>query len=254
MYVNPNRDTVSNQVYYTQQEWSEANPWAVVYNYNDEHNNSMSALLITNGEVYEYFMLTYPNYICRDMWNKFTMYNTMHAHSLMLAQYAYYAEYDPIENYNGETEHIITNEHGDETRTHKTGGDGGTHNKVTNQALSDTYTQHDTTTYDSQTFRGETKDTQHGGTETIDDLHTEDKTTHTTVNKTIGTATYTGDTITHDIERKHGNLGVTTTQSMIDAEISLRLSPVDIRYLDNFIREYAYYAGGDSDYYCGVII
>lgn len=239
--TNPN--TVGYQVYHIQQEYGDGHPWRVIYSY-QSGDDTINAILIDDVDVYEYFMNTYRDYICRDMWAKFDAYNQIHARDLEIAQLAYYAEYNPLDNYNGETEHIHTRDDGDETRTHKTGGDGGTHNKVTSQALANTYTQHDVTTYDNATPRMDSKDTQNGGTETTDDLHTEDKTVHGTTSKTIGDTTYTGDEVYHEIEKKHGNLGVTTSQQMIDSELTMRFNPVNKRYLDQFINEYAYYIGG----------
>lgn len=237
--VNPCKMSVSFQVDSVQNEYGEGNPWCVYYSDGDT-----AATLITNGEVYSYFMSRYPDYICPNMWHNFEAYNIMHAFDLKQAQYAFYADYNPLENYNGETEHIHTKDNGDETRTHKTGGDGGTHNTVTTEALANTYTQHDVTTYDNSTPRMDSKDTQSGGNRVTDDLHTEDKTVHGTTSKTIGETTYTGDEVYHEIEKKHGNLGVTTTQQMIDSEIAMRLKPINKRYLDQFINEYAYYIGG----------
>lgn len=245
-------NNVKYQVEYIQEQYGEGSPWAVVYT-RVENGQSVSTTLITDAMVYDYFINTYGRYTCRNMWDKFLAYNDMRAHDLYLAQEAYYAEYNPIDNYNGETERITTKDDGDETHTHKTGGDGGAHKTVTTLAADGTYTEHATTTDDSISYRNESKDTTNGGTVTTDDLHTEDKTTHTATAKTINAVEYTGDEIHHEIERKHGNLGITTTQSMITDEVSLRMTPVNKIYLDTFIREYAYYVGGSPEY-CGVII
>ena len=66
---------------------------------------------------------------------------------------------------------------------------------------------------------------------------------HTTVNKTVGDTTYSGDEVHTEREDKHGNLGVTTSQQMIMSETEMRLNPVIKQYLDRFVYQYAIYVG-----------
>lgn len=234
-----NENNVGYQLEKIQTDYGEFSPWAVVYG-----TSPNDVTLITDAVVYDYLRLKYSRFECPDMWDKFGIYNTLHVDDFKRALDAWNAEYNPLDNYNGTTERVTTDTHGDETKTHTTGGTDGTHKKVTTQALANTYTQHDTTTYDSTSPRMESKDIQNGGNETTDDLHTEDKTAHTEVTKTVGDASYTGDIIHTESENKHGNLGVTTSQQMIQSEVDMRLNPVQKQYLDRFIYEYAYYAGG----------
>lgn len=226
-----NENTVKYQVEHAEG----VSPWIVI-----DH----STTLIGSTTTAAYFTLNYGCFICEDMHDKFILYNSMQAADLARALEAYNADYNPLENYNGVIERIVTDDHGDEVRTHKTGGEGGTHNKVTSAALSNTGTEHQVSTDDSPSYRNETKDIQTGGTETTDDLHTEDKTTHNTTTRTVGDDTVTADTIHTEREAKHGNLGVTTSQQMINSETELRLNPVTKQYLDRFIYQYAHYAGG----------
>ena len=200
--------------------------------------------LITDTIARSYLAYKYGAFQCFDMYSKYTFYNSMCAGDLSKALTAWNATYNPLDNYNGTTERITTDDHGDETRTHTTGGEDGTHNKVTSQALAGTYTQHDVTTFDSDTLRAESKDTQNGGTETTDNLHTTDKTSHDTITKTINSETFTADNIHTEIENKHGNLGLTTSQQMIMSEVEMRLNPVIQQYLDRFVYQYALYVGG----------
>lgn len=211
------------------------NPWAVTAN---------SGTLIENSVVKLYFKFHYGNFICENMQSKFTLYNAMQSGDLAKALAAWDASYNPLENYNGVIERLVTDDHGDEVRTHKTGGEGGTHNKVTSAALSNTGTEHQVSTDESPNYRNETKDIQTGGTETTDDLHTEDKTTHNTTSRTVGESTVTADIIHIEKEEKHGNLGVTTSQQMIESECEMRLNPVTKQYLDRFVFQYAHYSGG----------
>lgn len=236
---------VATQVADINDQYPLGTPWKV--SYNDSNNNEVT--LITSEQVSKFLTYKYGCFICSNLYSKFLFYNSMHIDDLKKAFEAWNANYNPLDNYSGETERIHTRDDGDETKTHTTGGNGGTHNKVTNQALSGTYTQHDTTTYDSATFRGESKDSQYGGTETIDDLHTEDKTSHSTVSKTIDSTSYSGDEINHEIEKKHGNLGVTTSQEMITSEIDMRLNPLAVRYLELFVAEFCSYVGGAWGWY-----
>ena len=231
--------TVDYQVVDINEQHPTGTPWAVKITEGDNETT-----LISSPQVSAYFREKYGLFICPQMYTKFLVYNSFHVEDFKRALDAWNADYNPLDNYNGTTERITTDTHGDETKEHKTGGQGGTHNKVTQQALANTYTQHDTTTYDSTSLRAESKDTQNGGTETIDDLHTEDKTSHTEVSKTIGDTTVTGDIIHTESENKHGNLGVTTSQQMIMSEVDMRFNPIKAQYLDRFIYEFAYYAGG----------
>lgn len=203
-----------------------------------------SDLLISGEVVRKYLKYNYGCFICEDLHDKFNLYNLMQAADLDRALQAWLATYNPLENYNGVIERLITDDHGDETRTHKTGGDGGTHNTVTSAAIDGTNTTHKVSTDESPNFRNETQDTQTGGTITTDDLHTEDKTTHGTTSRTVGSDTITADMIHTEKEEKHGNLGVTTSQQMIESECAMRLNPVTKQYLDRFVFQYAHYAGG----------
>ena len=211
------------------------NPWAVTAD---------SGTLIENSVVKLYFKFNYGGFICENLQSKFTLYNAMQSADLAKALTAWNASYNPLENYNGVIERLITDDHGDETKTHKTGGDGGTHNTVTSAAIDGTSTTHLVSTDESPNFRNETQDTQTGGTVTTDDLHTEDKTTHGTTSRTVGSDTITADMIHTEKEEKHGNLGITTSQDMILSESAMRLNPVTKQYLDRFIYQYARYVSG----------
>lgn len=226
-----NENTVKYQVDHAEG----VSPWIVI-----NHETT----LIGSTTTAAYFKLNYGGFICEDMHDKFVLYNSMQAADLAKALEAWNASYNPLENYNGIVERLITDDHGDETKTHKTGGDGGTHNTVTSAAIDGTNTTHKVSTDESPNFRNDTQDTQTGGTITTDDLHTEDKTTHSTTSRTVGSSTITADMIHTEKEEKHGNLGVTTSQQMIESECAMRLNPVIKQYLDRFIFQYAHYVGG----------
>lgn len=200
--------------------------------------------LITDNIARGYLAYKYGSFICPDMYSKYTLYVTMTAGDLSKALDAWNSVYNPIDNYNGETTRITTDDHGDEIRKHETGDENGLHNKATTQALANTSSNEYTTTFDDTNPRLANKTETVGGTETIDDVYTTDTTTHETVTKTIDNDTITADNIHTEKEIKHGNLGVTTTQQMIQSEVDMRLNPLIQQYLDRFIYQYAFYAGG----------
>lgn len=212
-----------------------ANPYAVLYN---------GETLIASNVVSRYLIYNYGSFLCSDLYTKFELYNAMQAADLKRALTAWNADYNPLENYNGEIERVTLDNHGKETRKHTTGGEGGTHKTVTVEAKSGTATTHYTTTYDSQTPRTEYKDENTGGNITTDDLHTQDTTERENKALTVGETTYTADDVHSETEKKHGNLGVTTSQQMIESEVEMRLNPVTKQYLDRFVFQYAMYVGG----------
>lgn len=224
-------DTIKYQIENTEGQ----NPWAVI---------SGGDTLISNTVARDYMLYNYGNFLCFQLYNKFTLYNLMQAADLKKALAAWNSIYNPIDNYNKtETTTDITN-HGDEVKTRKTGGDGGTHNTITTAATTGTGTQTYTTTYDSTTPRLETEEKQTGGNIQTDDLHTENKTTHNAATMTIDGTTYTGDEIYHHENNTRGNIGTVQTQTMIMSECDMRLNPVIKQYLDRFIYQYAFYVGG----------
>ena len=57
---------------------------------------------------------------------------------------------------------------------------------------------------------------------------------------TVDGETVSGHDISYHKLTKGGNLGVTTSQQMIENEIEMRLRPLLKMYLDTFVKEYAY--------------
>lgn len=144
------------------------------------------------------------------------------------------AEYSPIENTDRYSEHT-TDRNGGTTRTH-----GGTDTRSETHGGTDTRTEggttstadggSDTTTnevsaYNSSGYQADRKETlSHGLTETVthgktDALqHGETVTDQTTHGMTINDVTSGEESYT---EHTHGNIGTTTNQQMIEAELSL---------------------------------
>ena len=209
-------------------------------------------------DVLNYFLCTFEYWKTPSpIETAWAVYESMHHSDFEKALDAWLAEYDPLHNYDGKEKTILLKSEGKTTIT----DDGESHtapdstrNKVTTQATegaqTETTTENEVTTYDSQTPRLDNKSTvtsaPTGGEETIYNLKTDTETDNTnTRERTNTTVTHDGKTYTaHDIEinelEKGGNLGVTTSQQMIQSEVEMRLKPLIKMYLDTFIKEYAY--------------
>lgn len=209
---------------------------------------SGNTYIINHNVVQAYFIAKYGDFYCDNIVSKFNIYNALQADDLLKAVNAYDAEYDPIENYHGIEKRTTVSMYGDETNSREPDSQ---HNTVTTSAIDGTKTESYTTTDSDTTPRLETRDTSTGGTVTTDDLKTTNtKTRETTEYTSVDGITYEGNDIHSEILEKYGNMGVTMTQQMIEAEKALRLDPVRKNYLDLFIYEYASYSGGcwDGDY------
>lgn len=209
-------------------------------------------------DVLNYFLCTFEYWKTPSpIETAWAVYESMHHSDFEKALDAWLADYDPLHNYDGKEKTILLKSEGKTTIT----DDGESHtapdstrNKVTTQATegaqTETTTENEVTTYDSQTPRLDNKSTvtsaPTGGEETIYNLKTDTETDNTnTRERTNTTITHDGKTYTaHDIEinelEKGGNLGVTTSQQMIQSEVEMRLKPLIKMYLDAFIKEYAY--------------
>lgn len=197
---------------------------------------------ISDDVVKAYFYHKYGDFYCTDLHTKFVVFQGIHTRDFARAFEAWSTVYDPISNYNSTEERAVIDSHGTETDTRAT---DPTHNTVTTSAIDGTKSETFTTTDTSATPRLDTRETNTGGTVTTDDL----KTTNTKSRENTSITTQSGFTLTgHDVHgetiTKSGNIGVTTTQEMINAECEMRLNPVQKNFLDLFIYEYACYVGG----------
>ena len=184
---------------------------------------------------YEYWKTSQP---IDDLW---TVYQTMHHDDFIKAYDAWVADYNPLHNYDGEEIALDIKNEGTTTLTN---APDSTHNKITNQATANakTVTSNEVTTYDDLTPRLDNKSTETptGGTETIYDYKNTSETARATTTMTVDGETVSGHDISYHKLTKGGNLGVTTSQQMIQSEINMRLQPLIKMYIDNFIKEYAY--------------
>lgn len=164
------------------------------------------------------------------------LYNSMHSADFIRAYNAWVAEYNPLENYNGNEVNVFLTNDGQETTeiTH-----GKTTTITANDVQNDTYV----TTDDSTTPRLENRNKQTGNTTDAESGTTTTTVDRETKNLTIDGTTYTADNVHGEIKNRHGNLGVTTSQQMITSEIDMRMNPLIQLYIDTFVNDYAYYVG-----------
>ena len=214
-----------------------------------EHANNWGvtvagATLITSEVAAAYMLYNYGTFLCRDMYNKYTMYNALSAPDLKKALDAWNAVYNPISNYDKNEKDITIDSYGDCSDTRTTGDENGDHKTVEQLAADGTKTESYTTTYDNTTPRLEARDTNEGGTISTDDLQVNNKKSHTNTSVTYDGSTYTGHEIHIHENNTAGNIGVTTSQQMIMSEADMRLNPLIKQYLDKFIYTYAIYIGG----------
>lgn len=203
------------------------------WNLRDNDNN----LIIAGVDILNYIYDTYMNWKSQSpidyLW---VNYKTFTFPDFLKAWAAWQAEYNPLENYNGIETNVRQYMDGDETETI-------THGKTTTNSTGTdgivTTTQ--VTTFDSTTPRDDTKTTNTGTTTATDSGTTTTGKVKTTKNLTVGETTYTADKIEAETNTRHGNLGLTTSQQMITSETEMRLNPLLMMYIDNFVHQYCYY-------------
>lgn len=177
---------------------------------------------------------TFRNYRVNTQYNLWRIWSAMNIN------------YNPINNYDlTETDaHTIT--HGDIERTRAAGDNSYVETVITPETTQKHYT---TTSDDAATGRLESYDTPEGDTTTTTTDHstTTDTETHSTVSKTFNDVTYTGDVVETTTHEKHGQIGVMTYAQILGGEYEARRIDLISDYVRKFIREYAYYVGGDFE-------
>lgn len=182
-----------------------------------------------------------------------TLYNNMYKEDLDRALKALYATYDPISNYD------MTEEGADGERKAKTTSTTTPHGKITTEVTLSGTLQTDTTLYKSgvdssgdgvQTDKSSTVETptsRKTTTETSYLTGTDSEQTQQSDNdKTASAAgtTLTGlDTGREHILSRKGNIGVTTSQQMIESELELRKQDYILWYIRRFIGMHCSYIG-----------
>lgn len=197
----------------------------------DNENN----VIMSGNEVLDYMSEMYGCYKTRSwLHSLWTVYKSTHYADFLRAWDAWNANYNPLENYNGDETNVYLTNDGAETETTTHGkSTTTTANNVTNTAYS--------TTYDSDVEKETDKNVQSGSTTAADSGTTSVTRDRNTKNLTVGNTTYTADNVHAEIKNRHGNLGITTSQQMITSEIDMRMKPLIQMFIDVFISDYAYY-------------
>lgn len=201
-----------------------------------------TTVLMSGLETLDYIQYTYEYWKTGapivDLWVNYLNYSH---DDFIKAWDAWTAQYDPLHNYDGEETVLDVKNEGTTTMTNTP---DSTRNKITTRATTDakTVTENEVTTYDSTTPRLDNKSTETptGGTETTYDYKTTAENSRGTTTMTVDGETVSGHDISYHKLKKGGNLGVTTSQQMIESEVNLRLRPLLKQYIDTFIHEYAY--------------
>lgn len=152
---------------------------------------------------------------------KFESYNTLMSKNLKSQLDVMKATYNPLENYDSNEESTSTT--GAKEENFKKGANTDT----TEVGQGITTTKSDTTTYDSTNFTN------------VDKVTTDEaaRTTTTKLGERSDTRTEK-EHIDKISKRVHGNIGVTTSQQMIESEIELRKRNVITEYLTDFATMY----------------
>ena len=233
-------------------------PSAVVINYPTEYTTEEKQAL-------SYFLF---------LW--LTFWNADRKASLSRVYSALNLDYDPISNYDRKSEYKEGRRIDGETDTNtKTGTRTNTSTETGN--ITDNLTKqgsesnsgtdnttHQVTTYDDTSFRNDSKD-DNSNTNTLtfnnrQDMRTttfnqhknenvesftnykdETKKVNTNFNKTINTTNDLFSEYTHHYDETKGNIGVTTSQQMLQSEIELRKYNLISAYIDEFINTYFFY-------------
>lgn len=163
----------------------------------------------------------------RNLW---THYNAVHLENLRRAFSALSSDYDPISNYD----------------MHEEGADGRKRDKNENKTVptgTDTITAKMYKTGLSSSGEGSLTDknesTQTGG-RTITNTETPMNTQSVTFDGTTHSGYHEGSE--HFLKRS-GNIGITTSQQMIQSEIDLRKADLLRDYVQTFMRQAAFYKG-----------
>lgn len=204
----------------------------------------LSPLGITYSDAINFFQIDYNTaktmYTREAIIDKIVMVSTTHAKKYDKLLAAYQAEYDPISNYDRIEESTHTRTPDLQKQATSSGTTSGTHSADTSNTIRQTRTttttpqnfqtttEHDVAPFDSTTYQPQTKDTttETGSTATTEaytgqpDL-TETTGTDSSTSSGTATETETGTETTKIDSHISGNIGVTSSQKMLNDEINL---------------------------------
>lgn len=211
-----------------------------------EHN-----VIVTSQQILLYIKNMYNEYYIAQTldsaWYDFIQYTY---DDFMSMWYAWTTDYKPLENYNRDETVTRIRNIGNEKTTN--GGDVTTESNTENDDTNKPTSKHYTTTYDSAIDnRLESYDVSSGKT------NSESTTTQNTTSETEYKNITVGETTAHEIEtttnKTFGNIGVTTSQQMLQSEIDLRMKHLIELYLEQFCKKYLFFVGGDADVYSYIL-
>lgn len=180
-----------------------------------------NTVVLQGGAVLDYFKIKYLKYrTLAPLSSCWVVFMALHKDDMLRAYEAAITEYEPLSNYDKHEINAVMSKNGDST-TDSGAGEGGL--TTTNEETSD----------ESSAFRNVSKSTTEGTTTTT---LTRDNTAITYNGKE-----YDGHDVTVTDNHTSGNIGVTTSQQMLQSEYELRLQSALQIFLDMFIREYSYY-------------
>lgn len=208
-----------------------------------------SVLIVAADNVLDYMLFTYDMYKTRaPLYRLWSTYTILHSPDFIKAYRAWESNYAPLSNYDSTETYVHLTDDGSDTTTVN-------HGKINTVAAgtgdSTPTSKNYVTTDESATPRLETQSTQSGSTTDTESGSTTTTTTHTAATVTIDSKIYTADRIESETRTKKGNIGVTTSQQMLQSEIDLRLNPLVLQYIDMFMREYTYYVSEEWSEYDG---
>lgn len=191
-------------------------------------------LVVGSTYVLSYLDMTYGNYVTPyGLYYAWETFKNIHNTDFLKALDAWETDYRPLDNYDGIEEHIYTTSDG--TKTEEI-----THGKKITYTANDLTNENKTTSDDSTTYRPLNESVQSGSCDNEESGATSTTTSHEPTTQTINGVEYSGDAINYDVLTRHGNMGTTKTQEMLNDEIRLRLEPLVKRYLNMFVSECAY--------------
>ena len=217
-----------------------------IFTLKDSENNT----ILEGAKVLDYMLHTYNCYKSQfwlhALW---ASYQATHQADFLKAYSAVTAVYDPLENYNGIETNVRQRMDGEETTTI-------THGKTVTNDLGNNgvTTVNQVTSVDSAALRDDTKSIQKGETTSAESGTTETVKDTDVKSLTVGDTTYTADFVEAEQISKSGNLGIRSSQELIQQEIELRLKPLIMLYIDQFATTYLYYvSGGDFSDDCYIL-
>lgn len=194
-----------------------------------------NSTVISGEYVTDYMVFMYDGYETRaPLYRLWSTYVQLHAPDFSRAYKAWTQNYDPLSNYDSKETNVYLTDDGSDTTT-------VTHGKSNTVTANNVKNSYYVTTDESSTPRLENENQQTGSTTDQEGGTTSTTTTHVQTTATIGGGTYSADKIVGELKEKSGNIGVTTSQQMLQSEVELRLNPLVMQYIDTFMREYTYY-------------